>query len=58
VRLPVAAIGGITEHNAAEVIRVGADGLAVISAICAAADPEQAARALTAQIEQARSRAR
>jgi thiamine-phosphate pyrophosphorylase len=58
VRLPVAAIGGITESNAAEIIRVGADGLAVISAICAAADPEQAARALTAQIEQARSRAR
>jgi thiamine-phosphate pyrophosphorylase len=58
VRLPVAAIGGITESNAAEIIRVGADGLAVISAICAADDPEQAARALTAQIEQARSRGR
>jgi thiamine-phosphate pyrophosphorylase len=55
VRLPVVAIGGVTEHNAADIIRVGADGLAVISAICAADDPEQAARALAARIEQARS---
>jgi thiamine-phosphate pyrophosphorylase len=55
IRLPVAAIGGITEENAAAVIRAGADGLAVISAICAADDPEQAARALTARIDEARS---
>jgi thiamine-phosphate pyrophosphorylase len=58
VRLPVAAIGGITEANAADVIRAGADGLAVISAICAADDPEQAARALVARIDEARSRPR
>jgi thiamine-phosphate pyrophosphorylase len=55
VRLPVAAIGGITGDNAADVIRAGADGLAVISAICAAADPEQAARALVTRIDEARS---
>jgi len=55
VRLPVAAIGGITEENAVEVIRAGADGLAVISAICAADDPEDAARALVARIDEARS---
>jgi thiamine-phosphate pyrophosphorylase len=55
IRLPVAAIGGITEENAAAVIRAGADGLAVISAICGADDPEQAARALTARIDEARS---
>lgn len=58
VRLPVAAIGGITEENAADVIRAGADGLAVISAICAADDPEEAARALATRIDEARSRAR
>jgi thiamine-phosphate pyrophosphorylase len=58
VRLPVAAIGGITEENAADVIRAGADGLAVISAICAADDPEDAARALVARIDEARSRGR
>jgi thiamine-phosphate pyrophosphorylase len=55
VRLPVAAIGGITESNAAKVIRAGADGLAVISAICAADNPEEAARALVAKIDEARS---
>jgi thiamine-phosphate pyrophosphorylase len=55
VRLPVAAIGGITEANATAVIRAGADGLAVISAICAADSPEEAARALVARIDEARS---
>jgi thiamine-phosphate pyrophosphorylase len=55
VRLPVAAIGGITEANAAAAIRAGADGLAVISAICAADNPEDAARALVARIDEARS---
>ncbi len=55
VRLPVAAIGGITEANAANVIRAGADGLAVISAICAADNPEEAARTLVARIDEARS---
>jgi thiamine-phosphate pyrophosphorylase len=55
VRLPVAAVGGITEANAAAVIRAGADGLAVISAICAADNPEEAARTLVARIEEARS---
>jgi thiamine-phosphate pyrophosphorylase len=55
VRLPVAAIGGITEENAAAVIRAGADGVAVISAICAADDPEEAARNLSTRIEEARS---
>ena len=40
------AIGGIGAANAADVLAAGADGLAVVSAICAAADPEAAARAL------------
>ena len=41
--LPLVAIGGIDATNAAEVIGAGADGVAVISAICAADDPHQAA---------------
>lgn len=40
------AIGGINASNARQVIEAGADGLAVVSAICSAPDPEQAARAL------------
>ncbi len=42
---PLVAIGGINIVNAADVLQAGADGLAVISAIMAAADPCQAARA-------------
>lgn len=43
---PLVAIGGITAANAAAVRAAGADGLAVVSALCAAADPEAAAQAL------------
>lgn len=39
VPVPLVAIGGITEANVAEVIRAGADAVAVISAVCAAPDP-------------------
>lgn len=45
-RLPVVAIGGIDRTNAAEVIRGGAQGVCVISAVLGASDPEQAAREL------------
>lgn len=45
------AIGGIGTANAAEVLGAGADGLAVVSAICAADDPEAAARSLRAVID-------
>lgn len=44
--LPIVGIGGITLENAAEVIRSGADGVAVISAISQAASPRKAALAL------------
>jgi len=53
-RHALVAIGGIYRENAAEVIRAGADGIAVVSAICAAEDPEQAARDLRAEINAAR----
>jgi thiamine-phosphate pyrophosphorylase len=45
-RLPIGAIAGIDETNAADVIAAGADGIAVISALSLAPDPEQAARRL------------
>jgi len=51
---PLVAIGGLNENNVSEVIRAGADGVAVVSAICAAPDPEQAARRLRALIAEAR----
>lgn len=54
--LPLVGIGGINEGNAAAVIRAGADGLAVVSAICSAPDPEEAARKLKKIILEARKR--
>jgi len=47
---PLVAIGGIHHGNAAAVMAAGADGLAVVSALCTAQDPAQAARALREQI--------
>jgi len=44
--LTLVAIGGIHAGNAAEVLAAGAHGLAVVSAVCGAADPAAAARQL------------
>lgn len=41
--LPLVAIGGIHLGNANDLLQAGADGLAVVSAICSAADPQAAA---------------
>jgi thiamine-phosphate pyrophosphorylase len=41
---PIVAIGGITLDRAAEVIRAGADSVAVVSDIFLAPDPGQRAR--------------
>lgn len=46
--LPLVAIGGIHLSNAAEVLAAGADGLALVSALCSADDPAAAARAFRA----------
>ncbi len=54
VRVPVVAIGGISMANAAEVIRAGADGICVVSAIVSASDPRAAAAALRQIVERAR----
>jgi len=54
VHLPLVAIGGIHAGNAAEVIRAGADGVAVVSAIMAADDPRAAAAALLKAVMAAR----
>jgi thiamine-phosphate pyrophosphorylase len=43
-RHPLVAIGGINESNVREVVKAGADCIAVVSAICASPDPEMAAR--------------
>jgi len=51
VRIPILAVGGITAENVGEVMRAGAAGVAVISAILAAASPQEAAAALWLAIQ-------
>jgi thiamine-phosphate pyrophosphorylase len=46
IAIPIVAIGGINQANAAEVIRTGVNGIAVVSAVVAAADVTAAARQL------------
>lgn len=53
VRIPVIGIGGIGPANAADVIRAGADGCAVISAVLAQPDIVEATRSLRAVIVRA-----
>jgi thiamine-phosphate pyrophosphorylase len=50
VPVPLVGIGGITPERAPEVIAAGADGVAVISAVCGAPDPAAATRALLARL--------
>jgi thiamine-phosphate pyrophosphorylase len=51
IPLPIIAIGGITVENVPEVMRAGAYGMAVISAVCCQIDPEGATKALREALE-------
>jgi thiamine-phosphate pyrophosphorylase len=51
VPIPLIAIGGITEADVDGLLDAGAHGVAVISAVCASPDPEEAARALRRRID-------
>ncbi|MDR5854310.1 thiamine phosphate synthase [Caballeronia sp. LZ062] len=54
-RFPTVAIGGIQAHNAADVMRAKPAGLAVVSAICKAENPRDAAAALRETITRVQS---
>ena len=56
VRLPLVGIGGITVDNAAAVIRAGAGGVAVITAVTMAKDMAAATRRLRKEVDAALSR--
>ena len=49
--MPICAIAGIDQTNAGGVIAAGVDGIAVISALCKAEQPEQAARQLRSIVD-------
>ncbi len=54
VSCPIVGIGGVTPENCGEVIRAGADGVAVISALLEADDVEARAREFVRAVELAR----
>jgi len=53
IRIPVFGIGGIREPNIAQVMQAEADGVAMISAILAAADVQRAAELMNGRISEA-----
>jgi thiamine monophosphate synthase len=53
IPLPIIAIGGVSAENTGYIMKTGARGIAVISAVCCQKDPEGATRALYAALEEA-----
>jgi thiamine-phosphate pyrophosphorylase len=51
LRIPVFALGGIKQEKVREVLECGANGIALISAILAATDPERAAREMISLLQ-------
>ncbi|HEU4963436.1 MAG TPA: thiamine phosphate synthase [Bacilli bacterium] len=56
VRLPIVAIGGIKEADVGEIIRNGANAVAVVSAVIGSDDPEAAAKTLRALVDAERGK--
>lgn len=54
VKLPIVGIGGINLANTAAVIKAGADGISVVSAVVSADDVEQAARRLQEEVRRSK----
>ncbi|MEQ8603050.1 MAG: thiamine phosphate synthase [Marivibrio sp.] len=53
--LPISAIAGVNATNAETVVRAGADGVALVSAVAAAADPRAAAWSLAVAVAAAKA---
>nr|WP_272898758.1 thiamine phosphate synthase [Paenibacillus sp. MMS18-CY102] len=51
IRMPIVGIGGITSANAGQVVRAGADGVSVITAITHASEERSATEALRNAVE-------
>lgn len=48
---PTVAIGGVNSSNAADIVSAGANGIAVVSAICSATSPKDAAKELIEKVK-------
>ncbi|GFE65996.1 thiamine phosphate synthase [Litoreibacter roseus] len=48
---PTVAIGGLSASHATQVLQAGADGMAVVSAICGQPDPAEAARKISQHLK-------
>lgn len=55
INIPVIALGGINENNVNEVLRNGADGIAVISAILLSDNPKQTVTRIRGEMKKIRS---
>ena len=55
IPLPIIAIGGIDKRNTSEVMKAGAHGIAVISAVCCKENPEGATKGLYEAIHSGKS---
>ncbi|MDI6689985.1 MAG: thiamine phosphate synthase [Actinomycetota bacterium] len=56
VKTPIVAIGGITLNNIEDVLKAGADGVAVISAVACATDVKRATSELLRKIREVRAK--
>lgn len=54
LKVPLVAIGGINKYNLIEVVKSGADAVAVISAVCSSPSPRQAVEELVALFQRAK----
>ncbi len=52
--VPAVAIGGLKAHHVGQALAAGAQGVAVVSAICGQPDPEAEARTLRAELSETR----
>jgi thiamine-phosphate pyrophosphorylase len=54
VKIPIVGIGSMNQSNAYEAVKMGLDGVAVVSAICSQEDPRAAAAAIKSEVIRAK----
>jgi thiamine-phosphate pyrophosphorylase len=54
VKIPIVGIGSMNQSNAYQAVKMGLDGVAVVSAICSQEDPKTAAAAIKSEVIRAK----